>query len=262
MFRVLKKFFIVDSQKTGLSTKEEFESNLRSNPNFLTAPHKITKLLQDIEKASPLCTIVIDDSKEEFSSSILNIQTAKKLILLDELTPQHGNKLVREKKTIKLSTYFNGIHLAFKLNKIQFGSAQGIVYYKADFPERIYYPQRRKSHRIEIKSLRIPFSGIANKNDASIGGHVFDLSRGGIGIKLSDSRVRLQRGDILKNCRFTLDDYCMEFDLIVRFAKRIGSTDPQTIIGGYFENTPPKSLNKLSYFITALEREEIRKQKT
>jgi len=205
---------------------------------------------------------MIDGSEEEFSSSILDIQTAKKSILLDELTPQHGNKLICKKKTIKLSTYFNGIHLAFKLNKIQFGSTHGIVYYKADFPERIYYPQRRKSHRIEIKSLRISFSGIANKNDASIGGYLFDLSRGGIGIKLQDNRTRLQRVDYLKNCRFTLDDHCMEFDLIVRFAKRISPTNPQTIIGGYFENTPPRSQNKLSYFITALEREEIRKQKT
>ncbi len=261
MLRVLKKLFI-NHQRTDLDGQEEFKRNPHTNPNFVTSTPKITRLLQNIEKVSHLCTISFEGTEEKFSSSILDIQAEKQLIILDELTPQHGNHLISEKKTIKLSTYFNGIHLAFNLNKIQLDSSHGIIYYKANFPERIYYPQRRKSPRITIKSLRIPFSGIAKKNNVSIGGHIFDLSRGGIGIKLPNNRARLQRGDTIKNCRFTLDDYCMEFDLIVRFAKRVTPTDPQAIIGGYFENISNKNQNKLSYFVTALERKDIRKQKT
>lgn len=262
LIRALKNHFFKKTQETGLGFEEEYNPNLRSNPNFLTDPNKISKLLEEIEKVSPLCTITVNGSKEEFSSSILDIQTNKKQIILDELFPQHGNNLLDNKKLLKLSAYFNGIHLAFTLNKIQFGSSRDISYYKADFPERIYYPQRRKSPRIEIKSVHIPFSGIAKKNNTSLGGHVFDLSRNGISINLSDNRARLKRGDTIRNCSITLEGYHLEFDLTVRFAKKVSSLHAQTNIGGYFENISNKSQNKLIYFITTLEREGIRKQKT
>lgn len=256
------KIFVKNNQKSNSSFEGKIRANIGSNPNFLTDPYKIKKLLQELEKQSPLCTITIAGSKEEFSSSILDVETTAKIIILDELFPQHGNTLIDDQKKIKLSTHYNGIHLAFNLSNIQFGSADDITYYKVDFPTRIYYPQRRKGHRISLQSAHIIFSGIATKNNTSMGGYVFDLSRGGISITLSDDRARIRRGDTIKNCSIRLNDYNMSFDLSVRCVKKIGSLRRQTNIGGYFENISSKSQNKLSYFITSLEREELKKQKT
>lgn len=262
MLKTLKKLLGAEQNNTQSDKEAIYRPNLPTNPNFVTEPHKIAKLLQDIEATSPLCTITFEGLKEEFSSSILTVNSLENQLILDELLPDRGNAILHRTKSLKLSTHFNGIHLAFKLDNIRQGSSQGMAYYKAGFPERIYYPQRRKAPRIEITSIYIPFAGIASKNNISIGGSVFDISRSGIGIKLPDNRSRIQRGDVIKKCSITLeDDYCLEFDLAVRFVKRAGAGNPQTNIGGHFENLSSKSQNKLSYFIASLERQEIRKQK-
>lgn len=259
MLGTLKKIFNkADDSVTPES--EQYEPEASSNPNFLTDPGKIQRLLKDIEEASPLCTINVEGITEEFSSSILDVQLDNQQIILDELIPKHGNDLLSENYKIKLSTIFNGIRLAFKLNIIASDSSKGIAYYKAKIPNRIYYPQRRTAPRISISSQNISFSGVANRTKTSMGGYVFDVSRGGIGI-YSQVRPRAQRGDIIKDCKISLEEQVITFDLRIRFIKTISEGSGKTQVGGYFENISSKSQNKIEHFVASLEREEIRKRK-
>ena len=260
MLGTLKTLFN-KKEKTKNPEPEIYDPEPSSNPNFLIDTRKINKLLKDIEEESPLCTISIDGIPEEFSSSILDVQLESQQIILDELIPKHGNELLININNLKLTTIFNGIHLAFKLNNIKTGSSQGIAYYKAAIPQRIYYPQRRTSPRIQLNNLNIPFSGVSDRTNSTVGGQIFDLSRGGIGITMPNNRARFQRGDLIKNCRISLEDSPMNFDLTVRFVKTVNHGAGQTQVGGYFENIAPKSQNKLQRFVASLEREEIRKHK-
>lgn len=262
MIRSIKQIFARDRQQNSDNAPADFHPKSISNPNFLTESVKITTLLEAIETTRPLCTVTFDGTDEEFSTSILGINNNQKLLMLDELIPEHGNNLLHSKKALKLSTFYKGIHLAFKLDKIQFASADGIAFYKARFPKRIYYPQRRKSPRISLPSTKIAFAGIASRTKTSLGGVIYDISRNGVGITLTDNRARIQRGDSIKSCSIVLDDHRLEFELDVRFLKKSGTANhPQIFIGGYFQNLSSKSQNKLSYFISAMEREQIRKQK-
>lgn len=259
MLGTLKGFF---NKKDDLNDEESelYEPKPSKNPNFLTDPSKINKLLEEIEESSPLCTIIIDGIAEEFSSSILDIQLQNKQIILDELIPKHGNELLA-KKTIKLSTTCNGIRLAFKLDNIIPGSSRGIAYYKVSIPNRIYYPQRRKSPRIQLHSLNIPFSGTSSRTKASVGGTIFDLSRTGIGINIPNNRARFQRGDLISNCKINLNNSYLSFELAVRFVKNSQSGSGKTQLGGNFENISTKNRHKLEHFVASIEREEIRKRK-
>lgn len=257
MLGTLKDFF---KKKEEPTISDIYEPEPASNPNFLTDPNKINSLLKDIEQESPLCTISIEGITEEFSSSILDVQLDNKQIILDELFPKHGNKLLINKK-IKLSTIHNGIRLALMLSDITDGSSRGIIYYKSAIPSRIYYPQRRTIPRIQLTVLNIPFSGVSSRTKSSVGGHIFDLSRGGIGIVIPNNRARIQRGDSIKNCRITLDDHSINFDLAIRFIKTTNQETGKTQIGGYFDNITSKGQNKLEHFVATLEREEIRKRK-
>ncbi|MEI8574549.1 flagellar brake protein [Methylomonas sp. LW13] len=229
------------------------------NPNFITESDKIAKLLGEIENSSPLCTVQVEG--EDFSSSILAVKLDKKVIILDELMPKHGNDFLLLNRSLKLSTFHKGIHLSFNLAGIEVGHSRGINYYKAPFPDRVFYPQRRRTPRLEISSIDIPFSGVVQRTGISVGGSLFDLSRGGAGITVPVNRARVQRGDTVKNCQITFEDYVMDFDLSVRFVKPVSAASAKVQIGGLFENLSAKSQSKLSYFITSLERVEIRKQK-
>jgi len=260
MLGTLKRFFKKQEKPTN-SDAEIYDPELTSNPNFLTDARKINKLLKNIEEESPLCTISIEGTSEEFSSSILDIQLENQQIILDELIPEHGNELLNNAKHLKLTTIYNGIRLAFKLSHIKTGYSREIAYYKAAIPQRIYYPQRRSSPRIQLNTLNIPFSGISDRTKSTVGGNIFDLSRGGIGFIIPNNRARFQRGDLIKNCQISLDDCIMNFDLTVRFVKAANHGAGQTQIGGYFENITSKSQNKVERFVASLEREEIRKHK-
>ncbi len=232
------------------------------NPNFLTDPEKIVKLLLDIEANAPLCTIQVENSNENFTSSILGIKLDKNSIMLDELLPKPGNAMLQQCKSLKFLAVHKGIHLSFTLNGVETGFSRGITYYKASLPERIYYPQRRRSHRIEIATLNIPFNGIVQRTGISIGGYLFDLSRDGAGVELSNNRARIQRGDTIKSCQISFEEYVMDFEFSVRFVKQSHIGSPKVKIGGLFGSLSSRSQTKLSYFITSLERVEIRRQKS
>ncbi|QPK61914.1 flagellar brake protein [Methylomonas sp. LL1] len=259
MFNKLKRLFA--KEETVQTTEDQVDLSPFENPNFITDPEKIVNLLTEIEAVSPLCTIQINDVAD-YNSSILGIKADKNLIILDELIPKEGNAELQKTKSLKLSTFHKGIHLSFNLSEIEMGYSRGITYYKAALPDRIFYPQRRRSPRIEISSIDIAFSGVSERTGISVTGYLFDLSRGGAGIDLPVNRARIQRGDKIKNCKISFDDYQMDFDLSVRFVKPASINSSKVQMGGFFENLSSKSQSKLSYFITSLERVEIRKQKT
>lgn len=260
MFSRFKSIFSRQTENDSAADDNDTLSSLR-NPNFLDEAEKIISLLTEIEVTSPLCTIQFEGISEEYSSSILGIKPDKDLIILDELIPKDGNIKLQQRKALKLSTYHKGIYLSFNLSDIETASSRGIHYYKSRLPSRIYYPQRRRSPRIEISSIDIAFTGVSERTAVNVSGYLFDLSRGGAGIEMPVNRARIQRGDKIKNCKIIFEDYTMDFDFSVRFVKTSPGSSTKIQVGGSFENLSSKSQSKLSYFITSLERVEIRKQK-
>jgi c-di-GMP-binding flagellar brake protein YcgR len=262
MLGTLKAFFGKKESVPITSDSEPYSLEPNANPNFLTDAKKINVLLKNIEEASPICTVTIEGTSDHFSTSILDVQLESNQITIDKLSPPHGNQLLANNKC-KLSAIHDGIHLAFPLDSIETDSSRDISFYKVAIPNRIYYPQRRSSPRIQITALHIPFSGISERTKATVGGSIFDISRTGLclGISITNNIARLQRGDSLKNCRITFEDQTISFDLAVRFVKTANKKTGRTMIGGYFENFSSKSRQKLERFVAALEREEIRNRK-
>lgn len=259
MLKTIKKIF-ARSADVSLQNNQEIEPAPRkTGPNFVTEPFRINTILQKLENNAQLCTITFSDQGEKFTSSILAVHPERQEILLDELVPAHGNTLLEQKKGCKLSAYLEGIHLAFTLEDLTPVTHQGEIHYKTGLPPRIYYPQRRKSPRIPIQSLRIAFAGISRANNATFGGQLYDLSRTGIGVSLSDNHGRIKRGDQLTRCHIRLDEYRIDFNLHVRFVKKT----PQNKInlGGFFENLSSRDQKRLSSFVAQLERQYIRQTK-
>lgn len=270
MFKKIKNIFSksesedeidADDDLFFLDRRPRIESSGADNPNFLTNYKQIIGLLTELEAGSPLCTVQVEGGNEEYSSSILAVQPDKNAIILDELNPVEGNASLQQRKALKLFAFHKGIHLSFKLKDIEAGHSRGITYYKAPLPDRIYYPQRRRSPRIPVTTVDIQFHGIAQRTGLSVAGYVFDLSRDGAGIDIPANRARLQRGDTIKSCQISFQNYVMDFDFSVRFVKPVGAGASKAQIGGIFENLSAKSQAKLAHFVAELEREEIRRRK-
>jgi c-di-GMP-binding flagellar brake protein YcgR len=260
MITTLKKIF---TKKKTIEDSSDFVQEVNDNPNFVTEPVKILQILKAIESDSGFCTIELNNSDQTYNSHIIDVQEHKKIIILDELMPNSGNQLLQQSKQLKLTTYLNNIHLSIALTGLTAGHTQGMGYYKAPFPQRIYYPQRRKSPRITLTTHKMTFQGTSNRTNFSVGGTVVDISRHGIGIIIDNSIARIQRGDQLSHCILTLPDYSkIHFDLVVRFSKPYSNSRTKLIIGGHYsEIKSSKEQKQLEHFFAFAERSEIRRQK-
>ena len=264
MFSALKKIFstteIIQNKTAVISS--EAQSNLPKNPHHVTETSLIAKILREIAADINLCTIEIEAFNEKFTSTILQVKQEQGLFVLDELTPFHGNDFLIAKNGFKLTTRLRGMHVTFEAENIDQGILNNIAFYNVDLPKKVYYPQRRVAPRLPFVSLKIPFHAVSEKNDRTITGEVCDISRGGIGITLADNRARVQRGEILTNCRIKLPNSLeVNFDLTVRSVKPNVRNRPKIQIGGHFSSLPSKISKKLDYFLASLEREEIRNRK-
>lgn len=228
---------------------------------FVTEQPGILKLIQTIHESAQPCLVTITGSKKIFSTFLVDFQPEQGHLILNELKPNEGNTVLQHVKTLKLSGFVNGVQLAFKLNLLDYGLNRGTYYYKTDLPDRIYYPQRRSSPRIfVVDTEKIHFQAYASSDKPTFTGDIYDLSRGGICINITDLTIILERGDVIENCKMRLpDEYCITFSLAVRSIKVLNSRKTQ--IGGYFLSMPPKHQRKLEAFLALLERKSIRKLK-
>ena len=253
MLDALRKFF--DTKKT------EDVSIRNDNPNFVTRPDKIFKIIGEIGSSPHLCMVSFKGSRKTFSTSILEFHPDKDYLILDELRPVRGNAILRNKRSLKLSTFLDGVNLAFKLDICECIDKLGTPNFKAALPNRIYYPQRRTAPRIFIHSTALKFHKQFDPEGITLTGTVFDLSRNGACINFSDTHgLNIERGNVLKDCRIILPgEFFISFDLSVRFTRMHHLNKNR--IGGYFTELSPQNQKKLDGFIAKLEREVIRNQR-
>ncbi|GAB4272767.1 MAG: hypothetical protein Kow0065_21840 [Methylomicrobium sp.] len=241
---------------------EDKESLIRhDNPYFIVDPDRIIQIIKAIAASPHLCTVTFDGHKQAFSTSLLDLNLDSGFLVLDTLSPTRGNDLLQQQNTCKLSTFLNGIHLAFRLRNINPIDHPVSPTYRALLPDRIYYPQRRTAPRIFTHSTDLKFRTVVTHNNISLIGTVFDLSRNGACINFHDMHeVIIEPSDKLKNCRLELDtEWSIDFDFSVRFVKT--SRSNKTQIGGYFFNLSKQNQKKLDSFIAKLEREIIRNRR-
>jgi c-di-GMP-binding flagellar brake protein YcgR len=241
-----------------INCKENAVSKLNENPKFVTHPDKITSILCAIQIQNCLCTLSQQGQKKGLLTSIIEVDKEQNLLILDEINSAELRTFFQSTQKIKLSTYLNGVHLAFLMTLtavIKPGTES--LNYTSPLPDRIYYPQRRNSPRLVTDTLTITFPAV--KNQYLVHGEVMDVSRGGMSFRLTAKENSIQTGDYLRNCHLNLPiGYEMVFTLVIRSVK----TERNAVfIGGYFVNLSPQCKNRLDIFIATLEREIIRKRK-
>ncbi|MDD5578837.1 MAG: flagellar brake protein [Methylobacter sp.] len=262
MLGAIRKIFVRNTRQDESSITTFSTGNIFDNPNFITEPAKIIKLLQQIMAAPPLCSISLNNSSKTFFTSIIDIQEENGLIILDKLSTNSDNKILLKNKELKLSTCVNRVQVCFKLKKISVENLPDSVHYKARFPEKIYYPQRRSSPRIATDSTFIHFQGTSKNTKTTIEGYIFDFSRNGICVNLYSDIINIVQGDKLTDCLINLsDDFTLSFNLSVRSIRKQNSVSQEQQVGGCFDNLSPQNQKQLDRFISALEREQIRKRK-
>lgn len=214
----------------------------------------IVSLLMQAYQTHVLFNVKFPGLKIVFSSALIGIYDEHGFIVLDELTPEEGNRLLKIRHRITLDGRLNGVALSFNTELLEAREKNGIAFYKVRLPESIHYQQQRKDPRVPSHNFGIPFHALRGKGTRQIvRGYVNDLSRKGLGVILMEDDVHLYLGEILPSCIITLpDEGEVAFSMEVRFNSKSRKQEI-TRVGGCFRDIDAQSLQKIRRCIDRME---------
>ncbi|MCP4286297.1 MAG: flagellar brake protein [Gammaproteobacteria bacterium] len=250
MFQLLRRIF-PDKQLDAPSITE----------HWVEEREQIVALLMRSSINHVLFSVQLPEQQDTFSTALLGIYDEHGFIILDELTPEQGHRLLKAGMTIEISGRLDGVALNFETSLLEIREKNGIAYYKTRLPTSLNHRQQRNAYRIPSRSLGISFHGLRGKGIQQIvRGYVNDLSRNGVGIILAE-RVRLYQGEILSSCIISVpDEGEIAFSLEVCFCTKIPQREA-TRIGGKFKNIDHASLQKIRRSLNKIERVRARRKK-
>jgi len=228
----------------------------------VTRRSSITRLLQLIERRQVLLNVQWPGEQQRYATALLGIYPEHGFIVLDELNPRDGHDKLVERGELTAVGRLEGVSVKLTTRLLEMRSKDGVAFYKAAFPEQIYYLQRRESHRVSLVGLPTPFQGQLDRSGdtQTVTGSVGDLSAEGVGLLL-DGDVRLQVGETLNRCRIRLPQSGnVSFDLEVRFAAYLPARQ-LTRIGARLLNVDKFSRHGIEATIARLERDLARRKR-
>ncbi len=226
--------------------------------HYVTDPDQIIHLLNQARHTGTLLTTSFPGESGRFATAVLGVYDEYDLVALDEMTPRRGHDLLLEHGEIDLSGFMEGVDLRFKTELTESRTQDGVAFYMVIIPERLFYLQRRSDHRVSPASSGIPFQGYREQQGQQLlHGHLFDLSRNGVGVILQGIPT-IQRGEIISGCTLPLSkEKTITFSVETRFIsknKRRGVTR----LGCRFKKVDKETLKEIKTVVVHLERDEAR----
>jgi c-di-GMP-binding flagellar brake protein YcgR len=223
----------------------------------VTAPTKISRLLERFTKRYTPLTVQIPGHREHYTSCIVDIDG--KYVLLDELLPSTGHQLLVTERALQVTGKLDGIDIQFFTTLKRIGDKDNILTYYIYLPKLLEYRQRRMDYRVRIPmTMKLPVI-FENRSGKIMRGELHDLSFGGAGmIFLADKTM--MKTERQHECAIELPDgkwiYCTAE---LRYSKDISSRKTQ-FIGVQFIGLLPVQSRLIGRCISELEREAIRKR--
>jgi len=221
----------------------------------ITDTVRVVNLLERLAKQHTFLTVEIPGHGEHYTSSIVAIDSA--CVLLDELLPTTGHKVLLAERTLQVTGKLEGIDIRFITTLERVDNRDDMVTYHAKLPGKLEYRQRRSGYRAHVpmaQSLRV----ILDCSDGTVvEGILHDLSYSGAGIIFPDGPPAVKHG-LLHDCAFELpDDVWLYCDVELRHA--IPSRDRQ-LVGARFVKLSHPQQRLVGHCISKLEQEFIRKR--
>jgi len=223
-----------------------------SDVNF-SHTQKIFELFHLLKQERIVLKISLPESKQIYTSSVLDVDEKKVEFTLDEIFPTDGNKLLQQYGRLIAHAQVRGAKLSFETYLIGSEKTKQFSSYICHLPETVSYIQRRSEFRIPINAPH--FVQVTAEHEPSqqiLQGRAYDISMNGICIVFKTPHV-IKPGEQLIRCQLQLSSKeNVNFTLDVR---HIESTSPGSIrVGGCFKEFSAHSLEIISRFVRQMER--------
>ncbi len=220
--------------------------------NLIREERRRAHILKAMAQSRSQLTLLVPDTAEPSLTTLLNINQEEGKIILDEAVPQVNISKLENAPRISVHSKLNGIPVQFntRFEKLD-QDEDGIACYVFDFPEELYYDQKRESFRLRegIHSIRVAFR--VGENEFS--GHISDLSTIGVKIRLKNPGD-LKVGDISDAFSLKLND-----QLTFTTAAKICHQLPQPgVFGVEFLSLNDAEKQEIQYWIMDMQRKRLR----
>ena len=230
---------------------------MKSDSELITDPARVVPLLERLAKRRTPLTVQISGHGEPFGSCIVDVD--RQHVLLDELLPANGHKLLLAERKLQVTAKLDGIDIRFAGTLERADLQDKMVTYYVALPGQLEYRQRRLDFRVHIpmtKKLRVILD---SADGTGIEGFLYDLSRGGAGMLFPEGEPVVKPG-LVQECAIELSEdewlYCA---VELRYSKNVGTRHRQ-LIGARFLGLSPAQRQLVGVHINELQRELIRKR--
>lgn len=229
----------------------------KTSAERITQVDRIISIAQRIRDARCVLLVHFDNDKSIFTSTVLEVDPAKQLMMFDELNPQAGHDKFLQTKYMHVTARLDGISARFRvtLKKAQLDKDPAV--YVTPLPDKIIYEQRRASFRVRVPlSMEIPVT-LHLRSEGTYTGTLMDISSNGVGAYI-DKSAPLDKPEKDVSCRITLPDGTfIAGEMEMRFLK-LDEKLGQWQVGGQFVNLTGPQNQAVNRFVMNLQRAIIK----
>lgn len=106
------------------------------------------QVLQSLKKDQKPLNIQFVNHAHEYISMILDVNYETKTLVIDEMNSPMGHKLAINHVPFIASSKHQGVSVIFASTVVDYGTADGVYFYRLRYPDKIDYLQRRTMPRI------------------------------------------------------------------------------------------------------------------
>ena len=149
-----------------------------------SSPAYIAAMLRRMLDQRCLLTVQIGAHPALYTSALLEVVREAEYMVLDELTPKAGHRLLAAGNALHIRGLVDGTEVRFTSRVTQINTQDGLPFYKVPFPSSLEYVQRRQSPRVQIPlNYGVPVS-ILLLEAREFNGELRDISAHGLGMRV------------------------------------------------------------------------------
>jgi len=224
---------------------------------------EILSLLHSIGECNQLLRMTIDGSNDAVVTSILKIDEAKNIVIVDCAPNAAQNKRIERSENISFETMLEHIRILFFANQAVPCMFENLPAFSFAIPASLIRLQRREFYRVLTPvtnpvpcTITIPHE--VDNSSTTVVLPLQNISVGGVALLDEKKLLDNTYGRIYKDCRIDLPGSPIVTTLQVRNSQDLTFTNGKTSrrVGMMFNNLSRAADNAVQRFITKLEREQ------
>jgi len=176
-----------------------------SQSRYVTDPEEVCQIFKLLRDQRAELQLRFDEEATVYKAKVLDLQ--KRTLLIEDIQPREGMKLLRASRPFSLSSRTDGMYVHSVHNRAhKSDSERNVPFFHVALPKNVLCQQRRREMRYRLP-LRVAIRGAhltlfpRGKDAKPLTGTILDISAGGCRAEFEGFKFRpIQEGDPLESC--------------------------------------------------------------